>query len=95
MKPSKDLDEQIDEITQTAFIALSEWQAGLPVDWNSAKLKCRAELRELVEQREREASIDELKGFMATMVVTHGNEPARSVSTAKIRERIKALKASK
>ena len=40
-----------------------------------------------------EARIDELTNFMSTLVTTHGDIPARSVSTAKIRQRIAELKA--
>ena len=40
-----------------------------------------------------EARLNELTNFMSTLVTTHGNVPARSVSTAKIRQRIAELEA--
>ena len=84
MKPSKDLDEQIDEILHKYGAEEGEFTYSL-----------RQEILDIIEQREREARIDELENFIATMVVIHGNEPARSVSTAKIMERIESLKAIK
>ena len=104
MKPSKDLDEQIDEILETlaadAFIygnfALGKGVNMKPSDNDKPPVEAaKQQLLALIEQREREARIDELTNFMSTMVTTHGDTPARSVSTAKIRERIEALKADK
>lgn len=96
MKPSKDLDEQIEKIMTDYGIDFYE---GNLMHREKERLSLIAdfklELLSLIEQREREARIDELEGFMDTMVVTHGDEPARSVSTAKIRERIEALKDGK
>ena len=100
MKPSKDLNDQIDKILERVFsqgvragkdIALEKYE-----DYDAWKRGDeKQQLLSLVEQREREARINELEGFMATTVVTYGNEPARSVSTAKMRERIRTLKAGK
>ena len=100
MKPSKDLDEQINEILEGVFsqgvragkdIALEKYE-----DYNAWKRGDeKQQLLSLIKQTEREAKINELENFMATMVVTHDNEPARSVSTAKIRERIEELESSK
>ena len=42
------LAKQIESITQTMFFTLSEWQAGVPIDWHSAKVKGRADLLALI-----------------------------------------------
>ena len=43
-----ELAKQIESITQAMFVTLSEWQAGVPIDWHSAKVKGRADLLTLI-----------------------------------------------
>lgn len=43
-----ELAKQIESITQAMFVTLSEWQAGVPIDWHSAKAKGRADLLDLI-----------------------------------------------
>ena len=43
-----ELEKQIESITQAMFVTLSEWQAGVPIDWHSAKVKGRADLLALL-----------------------------------------------
>lgn len=43
-----ELTKQIESITQAMFVTLSEWQAGVPIDWHSAKVKGRADLLDLI-----------------------------------------------
>lgn len=43
----EELARQIEIITQTMFVTLSEWQAGVTIDWYSAKVKGRQELFDL------------------------------------------------
>ena len=95
MKPSKDLDEQIEEILAVFANYDDSYEPGYEEGVLSHIDRTKQQLLALIEQIEREARIDELTNFMSTMVTTHGDTPARSVSTAKIRERIEALKAGK
>ncbi len=50
-----ELPQRIEQITQTMLIALSEWQAGQPVDYHSAKTKGRQELLALIESATEQA----------------------------------------
>ncbi len=43
------LDQKVYVITQVMFVTLSEWQAGVTIDWESAKIKGRAELVQLIK----------------------------------------------
>jgi len=43
-----ELTKQIKSITQAMFVTLREWQAGVPIDWHSAKVKGRADLLALI-----------------------------------------------
>ena len=63
-----ELEKQIESITQAMFVTLSEWQAGVAIDWHSAKVKGRADLlallrteklKLLAEVRERVVGEDE------------------------------------
>lgn len=65
-----ELAKQIETITQDMFVALSEWQAGVAINWHSAKVKGRADLLALIrneklkllaEVRERVMGEDDLK----------------------------------
>lgn len=47
----EELKKQVEVITQTMFVALSEWQAGVAIDWQSAKIKGRAELVKLIQSQ--------------------------------------------
>lgn len=45
----KELEEQVRAVTQTMLIALSEWQAGAPVDYHTAKKEGRSKLVTLIK----------------------------------------------
>lgn len=57
----EELEKQIRDITKTMLIALSEWQAGAPVDYYTAKQKGRRELFDLV-QSQKQAHADMVIG---------------------------------
>lgn len=47
----EELAKQVRDITKTMFVTLSEWQAGVTIDWESAKIKGRAELVALIQSQ--------------------------------------------
>jgi hypothetical protein len=55
----EDLKHKIEYITQEMLIALSEWQAGVAVDYHSAKIKGRQELFDLIKSSDQKIAIDE------------------------------------
>lgn len=48
-----ELAQQVETITQAMFVTLSEWQAGVAIDWQSAKVNGRAELVNLINTQKR------------------------------------------
>lgn len=50
----EELKQKIRDITKVMLIALSEWQAGVPVDYYSAKVKGRQELFDLIKSRDQQ-----------------------------------------
>ena len=64
-----DLAKQIESITQDMFVTLSEWQAGVPVGWHSAKVKGRADLLALI-RTEKQKLLAEVGERVVGEVVT-------------------------
>ncbi|WP_143690376.1 hypothetical protein [Williamsia sterculiae] len=51
----EDLRQKIHEITQTMLVALSEWQAGVTIDYTSIKNQGREDLFKFIKARQEEA----------------------------------------
>jgi hypothetical protein len=63
-KEDEELARKIRDITKVMLIALSEWQAGAPVDYYSAKVKGRQELFDLMQSHttsQLKAQLDRLE----------------------------------
>lgn len=70
----EELKQKIHDITQTMLIALSEWQAGAPVNYEGEKIKGRLELFELFKdyQLKDRAERDAFIGTQAQREMAEG-----------------------
>lgn len=68
----EELQKRIEEITQTMLIALSEWQAGQPVDYHSAEVRGQ-ELFDLIKQRDQQKELEWQRAVIDAMKADLGN----------------------
>lgn len=72
----QELEQRVHDITQTMLIALSEWQAGVPVDYHTAKQLGRSELVSLIKSQKQshEKSVREDDAYHETQTLEYIKE---------------------
>lgn len=93
MKPSKDLDKQIDTLLGNLYLWDSSAEGATKIEASIDNLK--QQLLAIIEQREREARIDELRHCCARCGVWHSETHNISQVRLTFRERIQALQKGK